>query len=435
MPNARKKAVDCLIRCERGGYSNLVLLQELASGGFDARDRAFCTALVYGTLSRRITIDRLLERYVSVPLSRLDGEVLQILRSGVYQLFWMDSVPARAAVNESVALCRQFRKSSACGLVNAVLRKCSDADISEAFSGISERPELLSVRYSMDPELAGMLDGQYEDRTEEMLEAMFTGSGLYLRVNSLLTDEASAADSLKADGIETEPTGLANCLKVISGFSGRSETMERGEARIQSLPAQFSASCVGAEPGMKVLDMCSAPGGKTMCIAQDMRDTGSVTALDLSENRLELVRKLARREKIHIVETLCGDASVYDSSAVYDRILCDVPCSGYGEIASKPELRYKAPGVSEDLPELQYRILCNAAEMIAPDGRIVYSTCTLLERENQSVIKRFLGEYPGFRLAVPERLPSCAEVSGDMISFIPGSSSSEGFFVAVLCQM
>ncbi|MBQ5412071.1 MAG: 16S rRNA (cytosine(967)-C(5))-methyltransferase RsmB, partial [Oscillospiraceae bacterium] len=179
MPNARKKAVDCLIRCERGGYSNLVLLQELASGGFDARDRAFCTALVYGTLSRRITIDRLLERYVSVPLSRLDGEVLQILRSGVYQLFWMDSVPARAAVNESVALCRQFRKSSACGLVNAVLRKCSDADISEALSGISGRPELLSVRYSMDPELAGMLDGQYEDRTEEMLEAMFTGSGLY----------------------------------------------------------------------------------------------------------------------------------------------------------------------------------------------------------------------------------------------------------------
>ena len=435
MPSIRKKAVECLIRCERGGYSNLVLMQELASGGFDARDRAFCTALVYGTLSRRLTIDRLLENHVNTPLSRLDEEVLEILRAGVYQLFWMDSVPARAAVNESVELCREFRKTSASGLVNAVLRRCSSADITEAFSGIEERTEYLAVRYSISPELAKILSEQYGEQTEKVLEAMSGRSGLYLRVNSLMTDERSAAEALRKEGIETEPSGLANCLRVVSGFSGRSELMDRGAVRVQGLPEQFAASCLGAEAGSKVLDMCSAPGGKTMCIAQDMKNEGSITALDVSESRLELVRKLAEKEKVNIVETLCCDASVYDSSAVYDRILCDVPCSGYGEIPSKPELRYKDPEISADLPELQYRILCNASHMLAPSGRIVYSTCTILERENRSVINRFLRDNPGFGLYVPGHLPGGAEEIDGTVSFTPGYGGQEGFFIAVLCQL
>ena len=435
MPNVRKKAVECLIRCERGGYSNLVLMQELASGRFDARDRAFCTALVYGTLSRRLTIDRFLENRVNTPLSRLDEEMLEILRTGVYQLFWMDSVPARATVNESVSLCREFRKTSASGLVNAVLRRCSDADISEAWSGIEDWTEYLAVRYSISPKLVQILSEQYGEQTEQVLESMSVRSSLYLRVNSLVTDERSAAEALREEGIETEPTGLSNCLRVVSGFSGHSELMDRGEIRIQGFPEQFAASCLEAEAGSKVLDMCSAPGGKTMCIAQDMKNEGSVTALDSSESRLELVRKLAAKEKINIVETLCGDASVYDSSAVYDRILCDVPCSGYGEIPSKPELRYKDPQISEDLPELQYRILCNAARMLAPSGRIVYSTCTILDRENRSVVNRFLRDNPGFRLAVPGQLPDCAEAVDGTISFTPGRGGSEGFFIAVLRQM
>ena len=123
MPNARETAVEVLMRCERGGYSNLVLMNILSENGLDARDRAFCTALVYGTLSRKITIDAILSRFVSRDISRLDMEVRQILRTGVYQIFWMDSVPLRAAINESVELCRRFRKSSASGFVNAVLRK------------------------------------------------------------------------------------------------------------------------------------------------------------------------------------------------------------------------------------------------------------------------------------------------------------------------
>lgn len=240
---------------------------------------------------------------------------------------------------------------------------------------------------------------------------------------------------LKDEGIETEKTELPGCLRIVSGFSGRSSMIESGEIRIQSLPAQFSAYAVNAVPGETVLDMCSAPGGKTMCLAQDMNNEGRLIALDSSQRRLELVRKTASMERINIVETICTDASEYHSDIQFDAVLCDVPCSGYGEMASKPELRYKSPAVSEPLPEIQYSILCNAARMVRDGGRIVYSTCTVLERENRDVIDRFLAEHREFRLALPDRVPSFAFVERDMISFVPGNGGSEGFFVAAMVKI
>ncbi|MBR2740485.1 MAG: 16S rRNA (cytosine(967)-C(5))-methyltransferase RsmB [Oscillospiraceae bacterium] len=435
MPNARKKAIDCLLRCERGGFSNLVLLQELASSGLDARDRGFCTALVYGTLSRKLTADSILSSCLDRPLAKLDAEVLEILRAGVYQIFWMDSVPARAAISESVDLCRAFRKSSAAGLVNAVLRRCSALELESVINSASDENEKVSLRYSVCPELAEMFRRQYGTGAEEILASFFEPSDTYLRVNTLITDEDSAIAHLKDEGIETEKTELPGCLRIVSGFSGRSSMITSGEVRIQSLPAQFAAHAVNAVPGDTLLDMCSAPGGKTMCLAQDMHNEGRLIALDSSPRRLELVRKAASRERINIVETICSDASEYHSDMQFDAVLCDVPCSGYGEMASKPELRYKSPAVSEPLPEIQYSILCNAARMVRDGGRIVYSTCTVLERENRDVIDRFLAEHRQFRLALPEMVPSFASVDRDMISFVPGKGGSEGFFVAAMVKI
>ena len=433
--NARKTAVDCLIRCERGGYSNLVLMQELERSGLDARDRAFCTALFYGTVSRKLTADHLINRFVKRGTASLDVEVLCILRAGIYQLFWMDSVPSSAAVNESVKLCRAFRKSSASGLVNAVLRRCAEQDPDSIWKGIDDRIGMLSVRYSVGQELLSLLDSQYGDRLESVIVALQKESSVHVRVNSLRWDVRQAVESLKAEGIEAEETDIPNCLKVISGNPAASEAMRAGRIHIQSYPALFAAMCVGAGPDERVLDMCSAPGGKTVCMAQDMKNRGELTALDIHPSRVKLIKDIAERQGIGIIDAVCADAASFDADGVFDRVLCDVPCSGYGEMAAKPELRYKDPSVSADLPELQYRILCKGARATAPGGRLVYSTCTLLKRENEDIVERFLGENRDFIPAKPEFIPCSSVAQGNMISFIPNETDAEGFFVAVFTKI
>ena len=435
MAGARETAVEILIRCERGGYSNLVLMNMLSGNGLDVRDRAFCTAMVYGTLSRKITIDALLSRFSSRELPRLDTEVVQILRSAVYQIFWMDSVPARAAINESVELCRRFRKSSASGFVNAVLRKCSEADISSVWSDTDDEIKRLSLQYSMSEGLAGLLRKQFGDETEKVMEAMFRRERMFLRVNTLETRTEDVISELDREGVTAAETEIPNCLRVISGTPVGTKTLESGHVRIQSLPAQYAAFSAHAESGSRVLDMCAAPGGKTVCMAQDMNNTGSVTALDLNANRLGLIDRLVKTQNIDIVSTCQCDAAEYDDPEPFDTVLCDVPCSGYGEIQSKPELRYKDPDVSSDLPELQYRILCNGARLTRQGGRVVYSTCTLLDRENRDIVKRFLTEHGAFRLMLPERVPEGAKTDEGMVSFIPGEHGSEGFFVAVMAKI
>lgn len=435
MPTARETAVEALFRCERGGYSNLVLMSMLSSDGMDARDRAFCTALVYGTLSRKMTIDALLKRFSGRELSRLDTEVLQILRSGVYQIFWMDSVPARAAISESVELCRRFRKSSASGFVNAVLRKCSSEEIGSVWSGIEDETERLSLHYSMSESLVRLLKEQFGDGTESVLEAMFRRERMFIRVNILRADADGVISNLQAEEVTATETEIPNCLMVVSGNPVGTGTLKSGLARIQSLPAQYAAFAAHAVPGCRVLDMCAAPGGKTACLAQDMNDMGSVTSLDLNSNRLSLIERLMKTQGISIVRTCQCDAAEYDDPEPFDVVLCDVPCSGYGEIQSKPELRYKDPDVSSELPDLQYRILCNGARLTKPGGRIVYSTCTVLDRENKDIIRRFLNEHEEFYLTLPDRIPEGALTEEDMVSFIPGEHGSEGFFVAVMGKM
>ena len=435
MPNARETAVEVLMRCERGGYSNLVLMNILSENGLDARDRAFCTALVYGTLSRKITIDAILSRFVSRDISRLDMEVRQILRTGVYQIFWMDSVPLRAAINESVELCRRFRKSSASGFVNAVLRKVSSENISSAWSDIDDETERMSVKYSMCQGLVELLAEQYGDEAESVMSAMFRREDTYLRVNSLKCGDERAAEKLRSEGIEVDETEIPHCLRVLSGNPVGTTAAGTGLVRIQSFPAQYAAYAASAVAGNRVLDMCAAPGGKTVCMAQDMKDQGDIISLDINAKRLKLIDRLVQEQNISIVKTCKGDASEYDDPESYDIVLCDVPCSGYGEIHSKPELRYKDPSISEDLPDLQYRILCNGARLTRQGGRVIYSTCTILDRENIGIIRRFLKEHDGYSLRKPDIVPEGALIIDDAISFTPGRHGSEGFFVAMLIKM
>ena len=427
---ARKLAAECLLRCEAGGYSNLVLRQALAKSELPRRDRAFCTALVLGTLSRIRLLDLVLQPYLKKDISKLDAEVRVLLRMGAYQLKYMNSVPKHAAVNEAVQLCRAFKKSSAAGMVNAVLRRAADTEQQPLLDKIKNPTKRLAVACSVDDSLAEAFVQLYAGDAEKHLMSFYEPAAVFARCNSLKTDCAALYAALRDENISAGDTALAGCIRLTGGFSGGCAPLADGRMRIQSLPAQLAAAAVGAKRGETVLDLCSAPGGKTLCLAQDMCNDGSITACELHEHRMALVLKQAELEGVSIINGICTDAAQFDTQQRYDRVLCDVPCSGYGEIASKPELRYRAPFFSEDLPALQYAILENGARLLKQGGTLVYSTCTLLPQENEQITARFLAEHPEFQLQQFDNCGYGSWLREGELRFDPCDFLNEGFYIA-----
>lgn len=431
---ARRLAARCLIDVDAGAYSNLALKSRAQAAELARRDLLFATALLYGTLERKITLDYILNLHLKQKVARLDPEVRAVLRSGLYQCLYMDGVPVRAAVDESVKLCRALKKSSAASLVNAVLRKAASFELAQLDEIPDERLRR-SVRYSLCPGLVELFCVQYGADAEDLMTALLERPVTALRVNSLQVEPKELAASLAAGDVETEIGPLPGSLLVKSGDYLAAGARQQGKFRVQSLAAQAAALALDAKPGMSLLDLCAAPGGKTLTAAQEMGNTGRILALDQYDSRLALLRKQAEREGVSIVETIEADAATYDTQERFDRVLCDVPCSGYGEIASKPELRDKEPDAQNPLFGMQYEILQNGARLTKPSGRLVYSTCTLDRRENEDNAMLFLRNHPDFRVAhvaIPGMDAAC---EAGFLKFIPRAEDSEGFFIATFERM
>ncbi|MEG2233231.1 MAG: 16S rRNA (cytosine(967)-C(5))-methyltransferase RsmB [Oscillospiraceae bacterium] len=433
--SARKLAVRCLLEVDRGAYSNLTFKKNTSDTVLDRRDIQFAAALFYGTLERQTTLDYILGKYLKGGVAKLDPEIRAIMRSGLYQCIFMDSVPVSAAVNESAKLCKVMKKTSAASLVNAVLRKAAVFDMSD-FDRIRDDVKRLSLKYSLCGGLVQLLCSQYGDTAEEIMGAMLERPKTAVRVNSLKTTVSELVSELASEGVETEiSSDIKNALIIKSGNYLKSSALRDGRMRVQSLAAQCSALALDAKSGMTVLDMCAAPGGKTLTAAQEMNNEGKITALDCYESRLTLIEKQAKAEGITIVEPILGDASAYSAGQFFDRVLCDVPCSGYGEISSKPELRTKAPQNDNQLFSLQSSILQNGAAQLKVKGKLIYSTCTLDFRENEDIVGKFLSSNSNFCLNIPtfaENIPVSAD---KCIKFIPENDNSEGFFIATFERM
>lgn len=434
MRSPRQIAVNCLCDVEAGAYSNLAFKQWVSGTGLGSRDVQFCARLFYGTLERTVTLDYILSQFIDRDIHKLDAEVRAILRCGLFQIHYMDAVPPPVAVNESVRLCTIFKKKSASGLVNAVLRRSVQYDRTQ-IDGIADETERLAVKYSVVPELAQLLLDQYGDRAADMLAATLQRAPTAVRVNSLRTTPQQLIQRLADEGIEAEPAPVQDSLLIRSGRYIGSSALADGTMRIQSVAAQYAVQLLSPKPGMTVLDACAAPGGKTLTIAQKMENNGTITALDIHEHRLRLIAEQAALEGITIVGLHCADATDFDGGEQYDRILCDVPCSGYGEMAQKPELRQKSPPKNNELPLLQRKILDNSAKMLRKGGRLVYSTCTLDKRENEAVVDAFLKEHPDFVPIAAKNLPPSSEVVQQYVKFTPQNSYNEGFFIATLERM
>ncbi len=418
MRSARQIAAEALLRVERGDYSQLVLDAALRDSGLDGRDRQFAAALFYGTLERRVTLDHCIARYARRPLG---DTVAVLLREAFYQLLYLEGVPDHAVVDEAVELTRRMRVASASGLVNGVLRSFlrDGKRLPPVRGGPAAR---LAVEGSCCEDLADCLIGWFGPETaREILAASFGRPPVYGRVNPLKTDEPSLIGRLAEEGCAARPTALPGCVE-LAGAPAHTAAHAQGLFHIQDLCSQRAALALGAKPGERVLDLCAAPGSKSFLIAQEMKNTGAVLACDVSEGRLRQVEKGARRLGLTNISVLPNDARENAPPGVFDRVLCDVPCSGLGVLRRKPEIKLRGRETFSSLPETQAKILRTGARCLRPGGVLVYSTCTLNPQENDGVVDRFLEENEDFS-------PMPFENGEWKITFLPGDDG-DGFFIS-----
>lgn len=432
MKSARLIAAHTLIKIEKdASYSSLALNGELKrSQEISDKDAALATRLVYGVIERKITLDYNISLYLKDPIRKLRPDVLVCLRIGAYQILFSDRIPARAAVNESVNLAKELGASYAAGLVNAVLRKIAGQGLCLPEPGQDELL-YLSVKYSCPEKLLRHFLNHYgREKTEEHLSASLAERPLFIRRNTLrCTDEMLRAE-LEPEGADVESTDIGGCyvLKTNGNITALS-AFKKGLFHVQDMSSQIDAMLLGARPGQTVVDCCAAPGGKSFTIAQYMNNEGQLISCDQYPQKAELIKKGAQRLGITNISVLCADAAqLWKNSISADAVLCDVPCSGFGVIGRKPEIRYKDPAQFSALPDLQYAILSSGAQMVKPGGTLVYSTCTLNPAENELVCERFLRQHPFYTLSTEPVYRSFAKEG--YLCIFSSPSGGDGFFAA-----
>ena len=416
--NIRAIALSVLNKCtDAGQYSNIALDTALKRNPICAADRGLLTSLVYGTLEHLLTLDHFISALSSRPLDEIDTSTRNLLRMGLYQLAFLDRVPDHAAVNETVDLASKRTR----GFVNAILRAFLRANKQIAFPDRERDPiPYLSVRYSFAPAICERFVAVFGfSRTEQLLASFCTPPPVTLRVNTLRTSRDALLTELTENGFDAIPSAesaqgillYGNApVPALPGFSD-------GRFFVQDEASQLCVEALDARPGMTAIDVCACPGSKSF----GMENRGRLLSCDLHQNKLSLVKSGAERLGISIIETVARDAREPnpDWIGAFDRVLCDVPCSGFGVFAKKPELRYKNPAESAGLPEIQFAILCNASAFLRSGGVLVYSTCTLLPEENEKNVARFLQAHPDFTL-LRER------------TLTPDVDDTDGFYFAVL---
>ena len=427
--NARQAALEALTRCRRdGAWSGDTLDAIIKSTALDRRDAALASRLCLGVLQN----DRLCDFYIGCyHAGKLEPTVRDILRLGIYQLLFLDRVPPRAAVSETVELCRTNRCERAAGLVNAVLRRV--AENREALPPVPGEGtgEYLSVKYSHPRWLCDELIGKKGYAfAEAFLQKNNEPPKLFLQVNTLKAETEDYVRALERAEIPFRRMEPAGCIELDGGLAPALPGFEEGLFYIQDRAARLAVEIAAPEPGMRVLDACACPGGKSFAAAIRMRNRGSILSCDIHEKKLKRLENGAARLGIEIIGTRAMDGRIFDPAleAAFDLVIADVPCSGLGVIAKKPEIRAKDPESLRSLPEIQAAILDNLSRYVKPGGALLYSTCTILSEENEDVALRFLKNHPVF---TTENFSVCGIQSKDgMYTFWPHVDGTDGFFAA-----
>lgn len=435
---ARETALLTLTACEtQGAWSDGYLKKAIRQGALDRRDAALASRLCFGVLQNRLLLDFYIGKLSTVKREKLEPKVLGALRLGLYQLMFLDKVPERAAVNESVALAKKHsRNSRAPALVNAVLRSFLRQREGGGLPPAEgrDRAETLSLRYSHPRWLVEeFIAALGAEEAEALLRRNNEQPPTCAQVNTRRFTPEQVLSALSAAGVEGKPhPWLPDCLLLTgTGDLERLESFRAGAFYVQDAASRLAVMAAGPEMGMRVLDACAAPGGKSFAAALAMEDRGEIVSCDLHPHKTGLIE--AGRDRLGlsciIAREQNGRAFVQKWEESFDVVLADVPCSGLGIIRKKPDIRYKDPAPLADLPKVQLAILENVSRYVKPGGALLYSTCTLLRRENEGVAEAFLKDHPEF-VPEPFRLPSPVGESGGLLTLWPHRHNTDGFFVA-----
>jgi 16S rRNA (cytosine967-C5)-methyltransferase len=446
---AREVAMNVLHNVEtRRAYSGLELNQALQSSDLSRPDAALATELVYGTIQRLNTIDYELKSRVKGWPGKVEPWVRSLLRMSFYQLRWLTRVPAHAVVDEAVRIAKKRGHAGIAGLVNGVLRSLLREGVEGSLPESLPLAEKLSLVYSHPLWLVERWIGEFgEQKTEEICAANNEHPHASARINPLRFSRDEVVRGMTEAGFEVTPSPLARDGIITSkaGNLVHSDWYKQGCITVQDESSMLVAAVVDPKPGMRVLDCCAAPGGKTTHLAEIMRNEGKVIANDVFPHKETLIKQQAERLGLTCIETMTEDALALSERLLplsCDAVLLDAPCSGLGVIRRKPEIKWNK--TAEDMTSLsilQSQLLRKVQSLVKPGGVLVYSTCTIATEENEGTIRQFLAEFPEFSLDPewPEEVLApfrergyLPDVFSGMLQLLPQMFGSDGFFIARL---
>ena len=442
---AREIALKTLVKIEKEeGYSNIVLNQVIKENKkiLTEKDISLISEIVYGVISYKITLDEIIKKYSSIKLKKISIWILNVLRMGIYQIIFLDKIPKSAAVNESVNLAKRYGHKASSNFVNAILRKVDKKDFEELFN-IKDDVERISKTTSMPEWIIKELakNTNYED-IEEICKNLNKRPKINIRINRLKTNNVEIKEELKKENIiyntisEDEEDFLE--LEKIKDIENN-KLFKNGFFTIQDISAGMTAKILSPKPNELVLDACAAPGGKTTYMAELMNNKGKIIAGDIYEHRLNLIKQNAKRLGISIIETKILDATKYykEYEAKFDKILLDVPCLGIGVIKRKPDIKWqRKPEDLQEICKIQKIILENCSKYLKIGGELVYSTCSILEEENENIIKEFVKKNQNFEIKKVKNTIKIFEnfIKKEGYISIKPTEKNDGFFICKLVK-